>query len=173
MKNLKIITGLLAFTLFASMVSAQKYAYLDMEYILNNIPSYKAAQNKLDELSKEWQEEIETMREKIDEKYKKYQSEKVLLSEEMKQKREDEIINMEKNMREKQKKYFGKEGKLFEKRKELVKPIQEEVYQGVQELAEKNDLAVIFDTSSGMNMIYTDPKYDRSDDVLKILGYKD
>lgn len=172
MKKLVVLLGIITFALTGQSLMAQKYAYVDMEYILNNIPSYKAAQNKLDELSEEWQEEIESKRNEIEELFKEYQSEKVLLSEEMKQKREDEIISKEKQLNQLQKDYFGKDGKLYQKRKELIKPIQEEVYRALEELADKEDYAVIFDTSAGMNMVYTDPKFDVSDDLLKLLGYK-
>lgn len=171
MKAKTIITALFALILSGQIASAQKYAYVDMEYILNNIPSYKAAQDKLDQLSKEWQEEIEQKRNKIDELYKEFRSEKMLLSEEMKKQREEEIIQKEKQVRQLQKKYFGNKGKLYQKRKELVKPIQEEIYRAIEELADKEGYAVIFDSSAGMNMVYTDPKYDKSDQVLKILGY--
>ncbi len=155
----------------ASVVFSQKYALVDTDYILKNIPSYKAAQDKLDDLSEEWQKEIEEKKENLDEIYKDYQSEKVLLSEEMQKKREEEIVKKEEDLRALQKKYFGPKGKLFEKRKELVKPIQDEVANAVKQVAEKGNYAVIFDTASGMNMIYTDPKYDKSDEVLEILGY--
>ncbi len=172
MKKIVVLLGIFTFAMTGQSLLAQKYAYVDMEYILSNIPSYKAAQNKLDELSKEWQEEIELKKNKIEELFKEYQSEKVLLNEEMKQQREEEIISKEKQLNQLQKDYFGKDGKLYQKRKELVKPIQEEVYRALEELADKNNYAVIFDTSAGLNMVYTDPSYDVSDNLLKLLGYK-
>ncbi len=168
MKKL-IFTIAIIFTVTA--VFAQRYAYIDTEYILSNIPSYKAAQEKLDEYSKQWQEEIEAVYDEIDKMYKDYQAEKVLLPDEMKKKREKEIIDKEKKAKELQKKYFGQEGELFNKRQELIKPIQDEVYNAIKEVATKGNYAIIFDTSEGVSILYSDPKYDKSDDVLKILGY--
>lgn len=158
--------------LFTGLVMAQKYAFVDTDYILNRIPSYKAAQEQLDKLSEEWQVEIEAMYDEIDKMYKDYQSEKVLLTEEMKTKKEEEIIQKEQSAKELQRKYFGQDGSLFKKRQELVKPIQDDVYRVVKEIATEGNFAVIFDTSSGANMLYTDPKYDKSDEVLEKLGYK-
>jgi outer membrane protein len=151
----------------------QKYAFVDTEYILNNIPSYKAAQDKLDNLSKQWEKEIQDKYAEIDKLYKAYQNEAVLLTPEMKKKREDEIINKEKAVRALQKKYFGPEGDLFKKREELVKPIQDEVYAAVKQLAVDGNYAVIFDIASGPMFLYTNPRYDLSDQVLKKMGYKE
>lgn len=151
---------------------AQKYAFVDTEYILNRIPSYKAAQEQLDKLAGDWQTEIETMYEEIEKMYKNFQAEKVLLTEEMKTRKEEEIINREKEVKQLQQKYFGHDGSLFKKRQELIKPIQDEVYRSVKEIAAEGNYAVIFDTASGANMLYTNPKYDKSDDVLEKLGYK-
>ncbi|MEA1887880.1 MAG: OmpH family outer membrane protein [Bacteroidota bacterium] len=150
---------------------AQKYAFVDTEYILNNIPSYKAAQEKLDELSKGWEQEIAEAYDLVEEMYKNYQNEVVLLSREAKIKREEEIINKEQEAKELQNKYFGVEGELYQKRQELIQPIQDEIYNAVKEIAADGNYAVIFDTSAGMNMLYTDPRYDLSDEVLEKLGY--
>lgn len=158
--------------LTAGMSFAQKYAFVDTEYILDRIPSYKAAQDQLDKLSDEWQTEVEGMYESVDKMYKDFQAEKVLLTEEMRIRREDEIIQQEQAIKELQQKYFGREGSLFKKRQELVKPIQDEVYRVVKEIATEGNFAVIFDTASGANMLYTNPKYDKSDEVLEKLGYK-
>ncbi|HDR88419.1 MAG TPA: OmpH family outer membrane protein [Bacteroidetes bacterium] len=171
MKKLTTIT--LVLLLVAATGYAQKYAFVDTEYILNNIPAYLAAQDQLEQYSKEWEQEIKTMYEEVDRLYKKYQSEQVLLTEEMKRAREDEIINKEREVKELQNKYFGPEGELFKKRQELIKPIQDEIYNAVKEIAVEGAYAVIFDTSSDVSMLYTDPKYDRSDEVLEKLGYKD
>jgi outer membrane protein len=168
----KTLTTIAMLILFTGLVMAQKYAFVDTDYILNRIPSYKAAQEQLDKLSEEWQVEIEAMYDEIDKMYKDYQSEKVLLTEEMKTKKEEEIIQKEQSAKELQRKYFGQEGSLFKKRQELVKPIQDDVYRVVKEIATEGNFAVIFDTSSGANMLYTDPKYDKSDEVLEKLGYK-
>ncbi len=168
----KPLTTIAILILFAGLVMAQKYAFVDTDYILERIPSYKAAQDQLDKLSEEWQAEIETMYDEIEKMYRDYQSEKVLLSEEMKIKKEEEIIQKENEAKELQKKYFGQEGSLFKKRQELIKPIQDEVYTIVKEIANEGNYAVIFDTASGASMLYTDPKYDKSDEVLEKLGYK-
>jgi outer membrane protein len=167
-----IISLFLACTCFIP-VFAQKYAYVDSEYILGNIPAYKTAQSKLDEYSVEWQKEIETLYTQIDKMYKDFQSEKVLLSEDMKTKRENEIIQKEKEAKDLQKKYFGKDGELFKKRQELIKPIQDNVFNAVKQIAIEGNWAIIFDTANtSVVMLYIDPKYDKSDDVLKKLGYK-
>lgn len=170
---MKKITLFLAIILIGLTVTfAQKYAYVDTEYILKNIPAYEAANDQLNELSKQWQKEIDAMYEDLDKMYKDYQVEKVLLSEEMKTKRENEIVAKEKQVKEKQKKYFGKDGELFKKRQELVKPIQDEIFNAIKEIAMNENLAVIFDTAGSLNMLYVDPKYDKSDDVLEKLGFK-
>ena len=158
--------------LTAGMSFAQKYAFVDSEYILDRIPSYKAAQDQLDKLAGEWQEEVEGMYEAVEKLYKDFQAEKVLLTEEMRVKKEEEIIQQEQAIKELQQIYFGQEGSLFKKRQELVKPIQDEVYRVVKEMATEGNFAVIFDTASGANMLYTNPKYDKSDEVLEKLGYK-
>lgn len=169
MKKLLFIVAL--FVSVAS-VSAQKFAFVDSEYILRNIPAYKTAQDKLDKLSESWQKEVEAKYADIDKLYKDYQNEKVLLTEELKKKKEDDIMNREKEAKELQKKYFGKDGELFKKRQELVKPIQDDVYNAIKELSVDGGYSVVFDTSAGENIIFSDPKYDRSDAVLEKLGYK-
>jgi outer membrane protein len=152
---------------------AQKYAYVDSEYILGNIPAYKSAQSKLDEYSVNWQKEIEAMYTQIDKMYKDFQSEKVLLSEDMKTKRENEIVQKEKDAKDLQKKYFGKDGELYKKRQELIKPIQDDVFNAVKQIAIEGNWAIIFDTANtSVVMLYVDPKYDKSEDVLKKLGFK-
>jgi outer membrane protein len=168
----KIISLLGIMFLAAGLGLAQKYAFVDTEYILNRIPSYKAAQDQLDKMAEDWQSEIETMYEDIDKMYKDFQSEKVLLTEEMRQRKEEDIVNREKDLKQLQQKYFGRDGSLFQKRQELIKPIQDEVYRAVKEIAAEGNYAVIFDTASGANMLYTNPKYDKSDEVLEKLGYK-
>lgn len=169
---MKKLVILLFVTAFSGVMMAQKYAYVDTEYILNNIPTYESAKTQLDEISAEWKKEIDAMKESIDKMYKDYQAERVLLTEELRTKREEEIMQKEKEMRELQQKYFGKEGMLFKKREELVKPIQDDIYNAIKEIAVEGSYAVIFDTANSLNMLYTDPRYDKSDDVLKKLGYK-
>jgi len=155
-----------------SFAFAQKYAFVDTEYILDRIPSYSAAQDKLDNMSNEWQKEIEALYAEVEKLYNDYQAERVLLTEEMRAEREEQIVTKETEAKDLQKTYFGREGMLFEKRQELIKPIQDEIYKAVKEIALSGNYAVIFDTSSGANMLYTNPKYDKSDDVLEKLGYQ-
>lgn len=164
------LTGL-AFIL--TMVTyAQKYAYVDTQYILENISEYKAAQQQLDQLSINWQKEIEAKYAVIDKLYKDYQAEQILLTEEMKRKREQEITTKEKEVKEFQKQKFGYDGELFKKKQEVVKPIQDKIYNAVKKLATDQSYAVIFDKSSDLIMLYTNPKYDKSDDILLAMGYK-
>lgn len=169
---MKKVFVLVWFLIFACFSFGQKFGYVNTEYILSNIDKYRSAQDQLDLISVEWQKEIEAKFAEIDRLYKEFQAEKVLLTEEMRAKREGEIIKKEKEAKDLQKKYFGKDGDLFKKRQELVKPIQDEVFNAVKELATEGNYAVIFDAAGSLNMLYTDPKYDRSDDVLKKMGYK-
>ncbi len=151
---------------------AQKFAFVDTEYILGRIPTYKSALEQLDKISADYQKEVESMYTQVDQLYKNYQKEKVLLTEEQKNTKEDAIVTKEKEIKDLQKKYFGSEGAVFQKRQELIKPIQDEVYKAVKELAIEGGYAVIFDTSSGAGILYENPKYNLSDDVLGKLGYK-
>lgn len=150
---------------------AQRFAYVDSQYILSKIPEYKTAQDELNQLSVQWQKEIETKYSEIDQLYKAYKADEVLLTEDMKQKRQAEIEQKEKDVKDLQKQRFGVSGDLFKKRQDLVKPIQDKIYNAVQDLAQKDNYAIIFDKSSDMTMLYTNPKYDKSDDILKALGY--
>ena len=168
----KILTIAMALFLFAGVAMAQKFAFVDTEYILQNIPSYNAAQVELNKASEGWEAEIAIEYEEIEKTYKTYQSERVLLTDEMKKQREEEIMNKELQVRELQSKYFGPEGDLSKKRQELVKPIQDAIYKAVKELSAEGSYAVIFDTASGASILYSNPRYDLSDEVLKKLGYK-
>lgn len=168
----RMITTLMVVVLVSGTAIAQKFAFVDSEYILKNIPSYAAAQDELNNMSEEWQAEIDQEYATIEEMYKSYKSERVLLSEDMRQKKEEEIIEKEKQVKDLQNKYFGPEGELFNKREELVKPIQDAVYNAVKELSAEGGYAIIFDTSSGAAIFYSNPKYDKSDEVLQKLGYK-
>jgi outer membrane protein len=150
---------------------AQKFAYVDSQYILSRIPDYKAAQDQLNQLSIQWQKEIEAKYSEIDQLYKAYKADEVLLTEEMKQKRQSEIEQKEQEVKDLQKQRFGVSGDLFKKRQELVKPLQDKIYDAVQKLAEREGLAIIFDKASDMTMLYSNPKYDKSDEVLKDMGY--
>jgi len=171
LNRIRIIAGL-ALVLCASAASAQKYAFVNTQYILDNIPDYKTAQQQLDQFSNQWQKEIEDKYAIIDKLYKAYQAEQILLTEEMKKKRQDEIMSKEKDVKDLQKQRFGYEGDLFKKKQELVKPIQDKVYNAVKKLATDQSYAVIFDKSSDLTMLYANPKYDKSDDILQLLGYK-
>ncbi len=170
MKKLVLFIFIVALTSGVSF--AQKFAYIDSEYILNNIPAYKSAQDQIDKLSSEWQKEIDSKYADIDKMYKNFQTEKVLLTDEMKTKREDEIVKQEQDVKDLQKKYFGRDGMLFKKRQELVKPIQDEVYNAVKDMAMEQGFTIIFDTSTNTGIIYSNPKNDKSDEILQKLGYK-
>jgi len=166
-----ILTLALAITCcFAA--SAQKFAYVDTEYILGQIPEYKAAQSEVDKVSVQWQKEIEAKYAEIDKMYKAYQAEQILLTEDMKKKREGDIVAKEKEAKDLQKQRFGVDGELFKKRQELVKPIQDKVFNAVKAVAEKGGYSVIFDKAGEMTMLYANPKNDKSDDVLTQMGYK-
>jgi outer membrane protein len=158
--------------LFAASVQAQKFAYIDTEYILKNIPEYAEAQKQLDALSNQWQKQVEKRYEEIDKMYQDFQAEEILLTESMKNKRREEIIKKEEEARDFQKEKFGVGGELFKKRKELVKPIQEKIYKAVQETANVGKYAMIFDKAGDATMVYSNPKYDKSDDILRRMGYK-
>lgn len=151
-------------------VQAQRYCVVDSKYILENLPEYKQAQTKLDEVSAQWQKDIDAKLLDVDRMYKSYQAEQVMLSDEMKKKREDEIIKKEKEAKELQKKRFGFEGDLFKRRQELVKPVQDKVYNAIQKLATSKGYDIIFDKSADLSVFYSDNKIDKSDDVLKELG---
>jgi outer membrane protein len=168
----KLFISALVLSLFGGSALAQKFAFVDTEYILQNIPSYNAAQEELDKVSEAWEAEITAEYEEIDKLYKTYQSERVLLTDEMKKKREQEIMDKERAVKELQAKYFGPEGDLSKKRQELVKPIQDALYKAVKELSAEGSYAIIFDTASGASILYSNPRYDLSDEVLKKLGYK-
>jgi len=155
----------------AAVASAQRFAYVDTEYILDNVPEYKTAQTQLDDISKGWQADIEAKLKEVDQLYKNYQKEQVLLTDEMRQQRQKQIEDKEKAAKDLQKQRFGFEGDLFKKRQELVKPIQDKVYEAVQKVATAKGYDVIFDKSSGVTMLYAATKLDASDDVLKQLGY--
>jgi outer membrane protein len=151
---------------------AAKFAYVDTDYILGEIPEYKAAQNELDKTSLQWQKEIDAKYAEVDKLYKAYQADAILLTDEMKKKRENEIINREKEVKDLQKQRFGVDGELFKKRQELVKPIQDKVYNAIKAVAEKSGAGFVMDKSGQVAILYANPKYDKSDDVLVYLGYK-
>jgi outer membrane protein len=163
-----LLLGLVA--VLSTQAYAQRFAYVDSDYILSQMPSYKSAQTQIDEQSKKWQEEIDNKFEAIDKLYKQYQAEKVLLTNDMQTKRENEIIEKEREAKKLQNDKFGYEGELFKKREELIKPIQDKVYEAINKVAKNNGLDFIFDKSGDMLMLVSNPKYDRSDEVLEELG---
>jgi outer membrane protein len=169
MKKLMFTLALAALTVTGSF--AQKFAYVDSDYILGQIPKYKEAQSELDKISTTWQKEIEAKFQEVDKLYKNYQQEQILLTDDLKKKREAEIVAKEKEAKDLQKSKFGVDGELFKKRQELVKPIQDEVYNAVKKLAETGNFAIIFDKSSDLTMLYANPKYDESDKILEQMGY--
>ena len=155
------------FGLLSLPVISQKYAFIDTKYILSQMPEYTTAQKEIDDMAEKWQKEIEQQYNEIEQKYKAYQAEEILLPEETKKTRQQEIIELEMKAKELQKKRFGVEGDLFKKRKELIDPIQEKIYKAVKQLAKDNSYSFILDKSKNSNIIYAEPKYDKSDAVLR------
>jgi outer membrane protein len=153
-------------------LKAQRYAVIDTRYILGKLPEYKEAQEKLNTFSAQWQREIDDKQAVLDQMYRNFEGEKLMLSEELLKKREDDIFNREKELRDLQKRRFGFEGDLFKRRQELVKPIQDRVYNAVQKIAVARQYDLILDKSEGITIIFADPKLDKSDDVLKELNGK-
>ena len=169
MKKIVSILALVVLTAFS--VNAQKIGYVDTDYILTSIPEYKAAQGEIDKLSVDWQKEIEAKYTDIDKLYKAYQADAILLTDDMKKKRENEIINKEKEVKELQKQRFGVDGELFKKRQELVKPLQDKIYNAVKAVAERGGLAIILDKAGQVSILFANPKYDKSEEVLTYMGY--
>jgi outer membrane protein len=166
---MKKLFFLLVASFFAFQLQAQRYAVIDTRYILNKLPEYEEAQKKLDAFSVQWQKEIDEKQVVLDQLYRNFEAERVMLSDELLKKREDDLFNKEKELRDLQKKRFGFEGDLFKKRQELVKPIQDRVYNAVQKIAVARQYDLVLDKSEGITIIFADPKLDRSDDVLKEL----
>lgn len=151
--------------------SAQKFALVDMEYILKNVPAYERANEQLNQISKKWEGEVEAILQDVEAQYKKYQSEVVFLSDAQKQKAEESIMAKEKEASDLKKKYFGSEGELFKKRQSLMAPIQDEIYNAVKDISDQKGYQLILDRASGGSIIYASPKIDISDEVLQKLGY--
>ncbi|HLO38724.1 OmpH family outer membrane protein [Lacibacter sp.] len=170
MKTFLIAAFSLMLTAFSA--NAQRYAIIDTKYILDKIPEYKDANKKLEEMADAWQKEIDLLQADLDKMYRQLETEKAMLTPELLKKREDEIFNKEKQVRDLQRRRFGFEGDYFRKKQELVKPIQDKVYNAVQRLATERLYDFILDKSEGITVIFADPKLDKSDDVLKILGVK-
>lgn len=169
MKKNLLITAL--FCLVSLVANAQKFALIDMEYILKNIPAYERANEQLNLISKRWQGEVEAVALEAQTLYKNYQSEAVFLSEEQKTKKEEEIVGKEKEAQELKRKYFGPEGELYKKRESLMAPIQDEIYTAVKEISDEKGYSVVLDRASAASIIYASPKIDISNEVLVKLGY--
>ena len=152
-------------------MQAQRFALVDIEYILQQIPTYESATEQLNQSSKQWEKEIEALTTEAQTLYKNYQTEMVFLSDEMKVKREEAIIAKEKEAMDLKKKYFGAEGELFKKKESLLKPIQDEIYNAVKEISENKNIQLILDRASGNNIIFASPTIDISDEVLQRMGY--
>ena len=160
------ITFIISISLYS-----QKFAYVDTDYILSKMPEFVQAEEQINKYSQEWQLEVQNAYAEVENMYKDYQSEQVLLTEEMKIKREESIIQKEKDAQNLQQKYFGSSGDLYKKRQELIKPIQDRIYDAIQQLAANNKYSIIFDSSSDLIMLFSDPNLDKSDAILKIMGY--
>lgn len=165
------------FLLFALLIGvaggsyAQKFALIDMEYILKNISSYETAQEQLEVMSKKWQTEIEKVQQEVKTMYKTYQADLALLSPDQKTKRENAIVEKEKSLQELNRKYFGPEGELFKKREALVKPIQDDIYNAIKEISEAKGYQLVLDRASATSVIFASPRIDISNEVLQKLGY--
>ncbi len=162
----------LALLLTSLAMSAQKYALLDMEYILKNVPAYERANEQLAQVSKKWQAEVEAVNTEAATLYKNYQNEVVFLSQEQKKSRQEAIMNKEREAADLKKKYFGPEGELFKKREALMTPIQDEIYNTVKEIAELRGYSMVIDRSADNGIIYGSPRVDISNEVLQKLGYQ-
>lgn len=169
MKKILFVVCMLGFGLVGF---SQKYAIIDTRYILDKMPDYKEAQKQLDDIAAGWQKDIDTKQAELDRMYKDYEAEQVMLTEELRKKREDQLFNKEKDLRDLQRKRFGFEGDLFKKRQELIKPIQDKVYNAVQKMAVARGYDFVLDKSEGITIIFADPKLDKSEDILKDLGVR-
>lgn len=167
--KIKYLFALIGLFIFMN-VQSQKFCYVDTEYILDKMPEYKSAQKQLENLSDEWKKEIEKMVKEVETLYKQYQAEQVILPEGLRKKKEEEILKKEDELNKYKENKFGKEGELYKKRKELIKPVQDKVFDAIQKLARDEGLDFVFDKSGAVTMLYTNAKYDRSDEVLEILG---
>jgi outer membrane protein len=165
----KILLALSVVLITGIAAQAQRYCVIDSKYILEKIPDYNNAQKQLDAASQGWQKEVDSKMQNIDQMYKSYQAERPMLSEDARKKREDEIIAKEKEAKDLQKKYFGYEGEVFKKRQSLVKPIQDKVYNAVQQYAQNRGYDMVYDKAGGITIFYADPKLDKSDEIVKLI----
>ena len=168
---MKKIMMMALFAVMALTADAQKFALIDMEYILKNIPAYERANEQLNQVSKKWQAEVEAINTQAQTLYKNYQNEVVFLSQEQKKAKQEEIMTKEKEASDLKKKYFGPEGELFKKRESLMTPIQDEIYNAVKEISELRGYSLVLDRASDGGIIFGSPKIDISNEVLTKLGY--
>ncbi len=168
--KLRILLFVILTTFTSSQLLAQKFGYVDTDYILSQMTEFKAAQKQLDEASQKWEQEIKSFQSEIDKMYKEYKSEEIMLSHSQREERESTIVKKEEALREFEQDKFGVNGQLFKKRQELIKPIQSKISEAILKVAKNNGLDFIFDKSANMNILYSNIKYDRSGDVLDELG---
>ena len=169
MKKLFLVAVVVLAAAFSS--SAQKFALVDMDYILRNVPAYEMANEQLNQVSQRWEKEVTALSKEAETMYKNYQADMVFLTDDQKKKREESIVAKEKEATDARYKYFGPEGELYKKRQSLMKPIQEDVYNAVKAVAEEKGYQVIFDRASSQSIVYATPRIDLSNDVLAKLGY--
>lgn len=169
--TLRALMLVAAVALLPTEAGAQKFALVDMDYILKNVPAYERANEQLNQVSKKWQAEVEALATEAQTMYKNYQNEVVFLSQEQKKSRQEAIVEKEKQAAELKKKYFGPEGELFKKRTSLMTPIQEEIYNAVKDIADLRGYQLILDRASDAGIIFGSPKIDISNEVLQKLGY--
>lgn len=167
----KLFITLCIAVIAACSASAQKYALVDMQYILRNVPAYEMANEQLNQVSQRWEKEVETLSKEAETMYKNYQSDMVFLTDDQKKKREEEIVAKENEAKDLRYKYFGPEGELYKKRQSLMKPIQEDVYNAVKAVAEEKGYQTIFDRASSQSIVFASPRIDVSNEVLAKLGY--
>ncbi|WP_345222617.1 OmpH family outer membrane protein [Hymenobacter koreensis] len=170
MKRFLFVLPLLWLTLLPGIASAQKFGYVDSEFLMGKMPEYAQAQQELNTLSQNWQKEVEAQKKDLDRLYRTYQAEEVLLTEPMKKKRQDEILKKEQDIKSYQNKVFGYEGQLFKKRQELTKPVQDRVFEAIEKVAKKKQLAIVFDKAGDLTMLYTNPAHDYTEFVMEELG---
>lgn len=167
----KYLIALIAMIGFGFSAGAQKFALVDMEYILRNVPAYEMANEQLNQVSLRWEKEVNELSKEAETMFKNYQSDKVFLTDEQQKKRESEIVAKEKEVTDLRYKYFGPEGELYKKRQSLMKPIQEDVYNAVKAVAEEKGYQTIFDRASSQSIVFASPRIDVSNEVLAKLGY--
>lgn len=169
MKKILLAIAVLFGVVFGA--SAQKFALIDMEYVLKNVPAYEMANEQLNQVSQRWEKEVNQLSSEAETMYKNFQSEMVFLTDDQKKKREEEIVAKEKEVTDTRYKYFGPEGELYKKRQSLMKPIQEDVYNAVKAVAEEKGYQCIFDRASSQSIVFASPRIDVSNEVLAKLGY--